>query len=332
MNGLICPINCWWAKWVDWLNNACCVGRTEHLCCMKNNIIQTQDLQYQFGKQAVLHNVSLQVPQGSIYGFLGPNGAGKTTTIRLLLGLLKPSAGDVKVFNSAFSDQRIPILSRIGSLIETPSLYLHLTGYENLLNACILRQVKKVRIAEVLELVRLTKDAGRRVKEYSLGMKQRLGLAIALLSEPDLLILDEPTNGLDPNGILEIRELLQKLNREKGITVFLSSHLLPEMEKVATHIGIIHKGNMMFQGSMAQLQSNGSHLQIDCSDNLKAAQLLAATAGLTMVNGEGFRLPYQSREQVALIIRSLVQHEIDVYRVAVAGNDLENIFLQITEN
>ncbi|RAJ08520.1 ABC-2 type transport system ATP-binding protein [Chitinophaga skermanii] len=301
---------------------------------MDQPVIQTLQLDHQFGKHKVLQQVSLNMPKGSIYGFLGPNGAGKTTTIRLLLGLLKPTQGEVLLFNESLSTHRIPMLQKIGSLIEMPSLYLHLTGRENLRNACILRNIPYAKIDEVLALVRLTKDANRKVKEYSLGMKQRLGLAIALLPDPSLLILDEPTNGLDPNGIIEMRELLKQLNRERGISIFISSHLLSEMEKVATHIGIIHHGRMMFQGTLQELQSlkvNGAYLQVDCSDQERAVQIFTRESGLVMLNGSGFKLPYQSKEHVAQLIQTLVREKIDVYQVQVNGNDLENLFLYLTE-
>jgi len=192
------------------------------------------------------------VPESGIYGFLGLNGAGKTTMIRLLLGLIKADAGSIRMFGQPFGHE---LLRRIGSLVEMPSLYSHLTGRENL--EVTRRQIAapRSRIDHALAVVRLDADADRLVREYSLGMKQRLGLALALLNAPQLLILDEPTNGLDPAGIHEIRELLRGMPREHGITVFLSSHLLSEVEQLAESIGIVHEGKLLFQGSLAQLRA-----------------------------------------------------------------------------
>ncbi len=213
-------------------------------------VIETKGLTFNFGSQTVVKSLSLQVPEGSIYGFLGPNGAGKTTTIKLLLNLLQTQEGNIKLFDLDFQANRQQILSQVGSLIEQPAIYGHLTGRENLQNRAILLQVSKSRVDEMLKLVRLSQAADKKASNYSLGMKQRLGIALALLSDPKLLILDEPTNGLDPNGIIEIRELLKRLVTEHNKTVFISSHLLAEIERMATHVGIINNGELLFQGEM----------------------------------------------------------------------------------
>src|SRR6201747_1522644 len=207
-------------------------------------VIRTEGLTFNFGKQTVVKSLSLQVPEGSIYGFLGPNGAGKTTTIKLLLNLLKTQQGSIHVFDKELQSNRIEILSQIGSLIEQPAIYLHLSGKENLMNRALLLGVTEKRVDEMLALVHLTDAANKKAGQYSLGMKQRLGIALALLSDPKLLILDEPTNGLDPNGIIEIRELLVKLTSVYKKTVFISSHLLAEIERMATHVGIINRGEL----------------------------------------------------------------------------------------
>jgi ABC-type multidrug transport system ATPase subunit len=220
--------------------------------------IETQDVTRRFGARTVLQQISLRVPESGIYGFLGLNGAGKTTMIRLLLGLIKADAGSIRVFGQSFSHQ---LLRRIGSLVEVPSLYPHLTGRENL--EVTRRQIAapRARLDHVLTVVRLSADADRLVRHYSLGMKQRLGLALALLNSPDLLILDEPTNGLDPAGIHEIRDLLRRMPQEHGITVFLSSHLLSEVEQIADSIGIVHEGRLLFQGSLAQLRERHASVE-----------------------------------------------------------------------
>ena len=210
-------------------------------------IIETTHLSFGFSKdKTVLHDINLQIHQGAIYGFLGPNGAGKTTTIRLLLGLLTPNSGSIKLFGKSMPDNSLEIFNNIGAMIEIPSLYEHLTGFDNLEITSKIKDIPIKRIGEVLEIVKLTNAAKTKVKEYSMGMKQRLGLALALLSEPQLLILDEPTNGLDPQGMIETRELLQKLNEEFGITILVSSHLLSEIEKLVNHLGIINNGKLVF--------------------------------------------------------------------------------------
>lgn len=223
---------------------------------MTSHIIETDRLSYSYGDRPVLHQVSLQVPTGSIFGFLGPNGSGKTTTIRLLLGLIHSQKHQIKLFGQDFETQRLPILGRLGALIETPTLYPHLSGWQNLEIGRLARDAKRGQVDRVIEMVGLTQDAVRKVSSYSLGMRQRLGIALALLDDPELLILDEPTNGLDPAGIREIRTLLVGLSRSHGKTIFISSHLLAEMEKMVTHVAIINAGHLLFQGSIDQLRAD----------------------------------------------------------------------------
>ena len=221
---------------------------------MSNYIIETSNLTKKFGKFLAVDQVNLLVPKGGIYGFLGPNGAGKSTTIRMLLGLIKETKGEVKVFGKSIKEERIAILKRIGSMVETPSYYGHLTAYENLEVTRKILGTEKIEIDRVLEIVKLTDVRNKAVRKFSLGMKQRLGIAQALLGKPDLLILDEPTNGLDPSGIIEIRELIKSLPKDYGITILISSHILSEMELMATHVGIINNGKLLFQGSMDDLR------------------------------------------------------------------------------
>jgi lantibiotic transport system ATP-binding protein len=301
---------------------------------MQTAIIETQHLHFAFQTgQKILDDLNLQVPTGSIYGFLGPNGAGKTTTLRLLLGLLKKQEGDLTLFGRHFQRHRLHILRRIGSLIEQPSLYLHLTGKENLEIFRLTYQCDKNRINEVLQVVGLQQAANKKAKNYSLGMKQRLAIAIALLHDPEVLILDEPTNGLDPNGIIETRELIKQLNREFGKTILVSSHLLSEVEKMATHVGIIHKGKLLFQGSLQQLQqlqSQQSVVEIEVNDTIKAQQVIKGHFPLKHVNGTRLVIDYESRERSALLNKLLVQQDVEVYQLAVTQNDLENLFIQIT--
>ncbi|WP_026897656.1 ABC transporter ATP-binding protein [Daejeonella oryzae] len=295
--------------------------------------IETRQLSYWFGTQKVLDNVSLQVPKGCIYGFLGPNGAGKTTAIKILLNLLYSSSENVFVFGEELNHSRISILSRIGSLVEQPAIYPHLSGRENLINRCILLQTDRKRVNELLRLVDLDTQADKKAGNYSLGMKQRLGIALALLPDPQLLILDEPTNGLDPNGIMEIRQLLQKLSREEGKTVFVSSHLLAEVEKMATHVGIINHGKLLFQGSIAELQrANNSLISLQVNDTVSAANLLLRNGYQVDVEVDSICLPYSSHEEMGSINSLLISKGYTVYSLSQTRKNLEQLFMNITQN
>ncbi|MFA7272710.1 MAG: ABC transporter ATP-binding protein [Crocinitomicaceae bacterium] len=297
--------------------------------------IETKNLSYHFTeKEQVLKNINLQVPEGSIYGFLGPNGAGKTTTLKLILGLLKNQKGEIEFFGKSFASNRIQILGKIGSLIESPSIYAQLTAKENLQVWQRIYKCPKQRIDEVLEVVDLAKTGKKKAGKFSLGMKQRLAIAFALLQEPDLLILDEPTNGLDPNGILEIRELLQRINKENATTIIISSHLLAEIEKLVSHIGIINKGELLFQGTLEELhimQTQNATVQFETSD-LKQTQSIFQEKGFEgIVKGEKVILPKLEKSEVAAMIKLLVENGISVYQVAQVKNDLESIFIDLTK-
>lgn len=299
---------------------------------MSQLIVQTQQLTHRFsGGQPVLQDVNLQVPEGSIYGFLGPNGAGKTTTLRLVLGLLQPQQGSISILGKDLGAHRVEVLRQVGSLIEQPSLYGHLTAKENLQVYQGVYGVPKPRISEVLTLVGLAATGSKKAKQFSLGMKQRLSIAVALLHQPRLLILDEPTNGLDPNGIIETRELVQQLNREAGVTVIVSSHILAEVEKMATHMGIIHGGRLLFQGTLPQLQAlkqKQAFVQLQTSNNEAALSLLQSFAAERQ-NGH-LLVPFTSQEATAGINRLLVQQGIDVYQLQPRTSDLEQLFLELT--
>lgn len=302
---------------------------------MTGAVIKTTALNYYFSKQQkTLDNINLLVEKNSIYGFLGPNGAGKTTTLRLLLGLLKNQSGTIEIFGQDFSKNRMGILKRTGSLIEQPSLYGHLTATENLEVYRRLYGATKNRIYEVLKLVGLEGTGSKKAKQFSLGMKQRLAIAVALLPNPELLILDEPTNGLDPNGIVETRELIKDLNAEHGVTILVSSHILAEVEKMATHLGIIHKGKLLFQGTLVELQQlkiGRRSLQIATANNEAAAAILKQRHAVTFSNTH-ILLPYKSDAETAAINRLLVQHGIDVYLLQPQQADLEHFFMDLTTN
>jgi ABC-2 type transport system ATP-binding protein len=296
-------------------------------------LLETENLCYQFRKEEpILKNIRLQVPEGSIYGFLGPNGAGKTTTLKLILGLLRKQQGEIRIFGKNLAVNRLSILQQTGSLIESPSLYLHLTARENLLLYQRIYQCKISRITEVLELTGLSNTGNKRCSSFSLGMKQRLAIAVALLHHPRLLILDEPTNGLDPTGIIEIRELLKSINRNMGITILISSHLLSEIEKLATHTGIIHKGQLVFQGTFPQLmkqQQSASRLIYQTSNNQAAHNFFQHRNIDVQLEEDKLVLPFLPKDTVAQLNRALILEGIDLYQVHQPETSLEQTFINL---
>ncbi|MBA2500372.1 MAG: ABC transporter ATP-binding protein [Chitinophagaceae bacterium] len=300
-----------------------------------SKIIETNNLSFSFKKGSkTLDNVNMSVTAGSIYGFLGPNGAGKTTTLRLLIGLLRNQHGSIKLFGQEFYQHRLEVLKKTGSLIEQPSLYQHLTAKENLEVYRGIYDCEKKRIGEVLELVDLNKTGSKKTKQFSLGMKQRLSIAVALLHNPELLILDEPTNGLDPNGIIETRELLKKMNRENGTTILVSSHLLPEVEKMASHVGIIHQGKLLFQGSLPELQllkKKQTILEIETNDLPRTMDILKSKFEIQH-SANIVLIPFKDNATNAAINKMLVEQGIDVYSIHSRHSDLEQLFMDITAN
>ncbi|MCM3039134.1 ABC transporter ATP-binding protein [Paenibacillus motobuensis] len=296
-----------------------------------NTIISTHNLTKCYGSVSSVNNVNLSVYEGDVYGFLGPNGAGKSTTLKMLLGLVQPTDGKVAVFGKDFSKNRRLILSQTGSLIESPSFYGHLTGYENMRIMQSLRNVPDRNVNEALQIVRLEKQKDKKVNQYSLGMKQRLGIAMALIAFPKLLILDEPTNGLDPAGIGEIRELIQSLPHRYGITVLISSHLLSEIEQIANSVGIISQGKLLFQGSMDQLRSKSeTRIALKTENNAEAERILL-NQGLSPLLENGYlTLRGVEDNEVARINKTLVHTGVDVIRIEEQRKSLENLFLEMT--
>lgn len=298
-----------------------------------NYLIETHNLLRRFGQHVAVNDINLRVPAAGVYGFLGPNGAGKTTAIRMLLGLIRPDSGDVHLFGQSLAKNRITLMQRVGALVESPSLYPHLTGRENLEVTRRLLGAPHDSIAKALEIVRLTKDAHRRAREYSLGMRQRLGLALALLNDPDLLILDEPTNGLDPAGIHEMRELIKRLPGESGVTIFLSSHLLSEVEQIASHIGIIHEGKLLFQGTLSELQARQQSVLTIGVRQLDQARECLLKAGWRVEAIEGLlRVEARTPEEAARINRLMVERDLDVFQLTFTQASLEDIFLTLTNS
>lgn len=305
---------------------------------MNQFIVETKNLNFSYSKSRKdIENLDLKIPKGSIYGFLGPNGSGKSTTIRLILGLLKKQSGDVSLFGEPFTAKnRVSSLDKIGALIENPSLYEHLNAVDNLKIAANYREnIASERIDEVLEIVKLTHAKKKKVKAYSLGMKQRLGLAISLLSNPEFVILDEPTNGLDPKGIIEMRELIKELNEKYGTTVFISSHLLGEIEKTCTHVGIIRKGKMLYQDTVAALKASKDKsivIELEVDKFIEALSVLEQLEKVnTSESKEFLQIEVLHKEEITNVIDALRKKNVQVFQVNIKNN-LEELFLSLTEN
>ena len=296
------------------------------------NIIETRDLCKQYGDALRVAHLNLNVPEGSIYGFLGPNGAGKSTTLKMILGLVHPTAGDIQVLGQPMDHaHRLTVLQQVGSLIESPSYYGHLTGEENLRIVQTLRGAPEKDIQEVLQIVRLDGQKDKQVAHYSLGMKQRLGLAAALLGYPKLLILDEPTNGLDPAGIQEMRELIRSLPRRFGMTVVVSSHLLTEIDQMADHVAIIREGELVFQDTLAALHGRSRHhLALRTTNDTFAQTLLQGRAAPCEEENGFLILPILSDGETAKLTRFLAEQRLGIIRLEERQKSLEDIFLELT--
>jgi ABC-2 type transport system ATP-binding protein len=299
---------------------------------MRDLAIETTLLTGGYGKTVVLREVSLKIPRGSIYGFLGPNGAGKTTLMRMLLGLLHPVSGEIHVFGAPLHPALPGILKRIGSLIEQPSLYDHLTGAENLEIARTLKFASHADVTLAIEAAGVEAFLTQRVREYSRGMRQRLGVATALLGRPELLLLDEPMNGMDAQGLRTFRSVLQSLNREHGTTILLSSHQFEEVEQVATDIGILSStGDLLFQGPRAALSERVPqtlHIQVDrWDDAMRALHLAGYNAEFER---DSIRVSGAAKEMAGEINRLLVSIGIEVTHLALDAVSLEALFMKVT--
>ena len=302
-----------------------------------NDAITVHGLRRSFGDLVAVDGLDLAVPAGSVTAFLGPNGAGKTTTIRLILGLLRPDAGTVRLFGEPFGAHQHHLLRRVGALVEMPSLYGHLSGRENLEIGRRQLGLPRGRVDEVLATVDLTADAGRPAAKYSLGMRQRLGLALALLGEPELLILDEPTNGLDPAGIREMRSLIRSLPGEQGVTVFLSSHLLAEVEQTCERLAVIDSGRLVFQGTLDELRAARSQRLTVGIDRPEDAVAILARYGWTATVEESsasesgmLAVEAGGREPAATICKQLVDAGFAVHHLGEETASLESTFLDLT--
>ena len=298
------------------------------------NAIETENLCKRFGACAAVGRLALKVPEGSVYGFIGPNGAGKSTTMKMLLGLTHPSSGSVRLLGKAMSEQnRLELLRQTGSLIENPSCYGHLTGEENLRIVADLKGAPKAEIGQVLETVHLEKARHRKVSQYSLGMRQRLGIAMALLGNPRVLILDEPTNGLDPAGIQEMRSLIAEMPQRTGVTVFLSSHLLSELEQIINQVGIIDRGRLLFQGPLSDLQKHSrGDVELRLLDPKKGKALLGQRGINARLEHHTLILPALRDELLAQTVQDLAAAGAGVVGVKVRTKTLEELFFDLTES
>lgn len=297
---------------------------------MEQFVIETQGLTKEFNKFAAVKNLNLKVPRGSLYGFLGPNGAGKSTTIRMLLGLIKPTQGTIYLFNQDLGQHRMEILRKVGSIVENPSYYEHLTANENLEITRKILKLPPKEIDKALDIVKLSRWKNEKVKNFSLGMKQRLGIAQALIGNRELLILDEPTNGLDPAGVREIRELIISLPEIMNATVLISSHILSEIELMADHVGIIHHGNLLFQGTMEELKVKGrSEIIIKANPLIPAAEFLKNRGYHVAIREGKLHLPVKNID-LAELNRELVLNGFGVSLLSESSGNLEDIFLDLT--
>jgi len=292
-------------------------------------VIETKGLTKKFKRFTAVQNLNLQIPKGALYGFLGPNGAGKSTTIRMLLGLIKPTRGSIFLFKQDLAKHRMEILRKVGSLVEAPSYYEHLTAGENLEITRRILQLPKKEIDKALEIVKLAKWKNEKVKHFSLGMKQRLGIAQALMGNRELLILDEPTNGLDPAGVREIRELILSLPEIMNATVLISSHILNEIEQIADYVGIIHQGKLLFQGTLEALKAKGrKEIIIEAHPLHKVVEFLQGKG--YAVSRKQNRLYLSANINPEILNRELVMHGFGVSHLSENLGSLEDIFLQLT--
>lgn len=293
--------------------------------------VETKALTRRFGQRPVVREVSMSVPERSVYGFLGRNGAGKTTTLKMLLGLLKPSAGAALLFGVDVAKDRLKAARKVGALMEAHGFYGNLSGRENLDLTRTLLGAPRSELDRVLDVVEMREHANRHVSDYSLGMRQRLGIARAMIGAPPLLVLDEPTNGLDPDGIADMRLFLSALPERTGATVLVSSHLLGEIEQTATHVGILHEGRLVVEGSLAQLKAGlAPELAIDVDDFDRAGALAQARGFAVQRTPEALIARLAPRDDArvaaAALNRALVEAGVAVFSIAHKARSLEGIY------
>ncbi|MDR4948702.1 ABC transporter ATP-binding protein [Neobacillus cucumis] len=296
-------------------------------------IVELRDVTKVIRGRTIIDQISFQVNKGEVFGFLGPNGAGKTTTIRMIVGLMGISSGDILIGGKSIKSQFEDAVGHIGAIVENPEMYKFLTGYQNLVHyARMSKGITKEKIAETVELVGLSNRIHDKVKTYSLGMRQRLGLAQCLLHDPEVLILDEPTNGLDPAGIREIRDYVRLLAREKNMAVIVSSHLLSEMEMMCDRIGIIQDGRLIDVQLVREfVHGSGATFEIEAVPNDKAIKLIAAVYPNAKVNHSRNGLTVElSKQEIPALVKLLVAEEISIFGIKEAAKTLEDRFLEVT--
>ena len=293
------------------------------------NILKIENLSKSYDKNLVLKNINLEIEEGSIFGLIGPNGAGKSTLMKSILGLVKKDSGSISLYGKEINAKNQKETNKnLGSLIENPSFYDHLTAYDNLDLICDMKNIKKDNIDKVLKDVGLFISKNKKVRDFSLGMKQRLGIAIALIGNPKFLILDEPINGLDPYGIEEMRDLFKNIVKNSNTSILISSHILDEIEKISSHIGILKNGVLTYSGSLKEYRDlHPPIIVLKTSDNLKASKLLELPQGNIL--DDYLVLGNKSEEEVAKIIKILV-NTVDIYRVEKRKESLEKLFIQET--
>jgi bacitracin transport system ATP-binding protein len=302
-----------------------------------SDLLVTNNLTKVFKSYTAVNNVNLHVEKGDIYGFIGQNGAGKTTTIRLILSLLKPTAGYVELFGDKVTNNNIySYLRRIGAMIEMPGFYLNLTGQENLdIHRIMMGIDDKSSIERALNIVKLNEAKDKKVKNYSLGMKQRLGIARTLLHDPELLILDEPTNGLDPKGIIEIRDLIIDISKNQGKTIMISSHILNEVEKMVNKVGIINKGKMLAEIEKDEIQKRCKKSLLYKVDDLKKAVDIINSKQINIdkivMQSDGFLVNVTDENVNSVITKILVENNIMVKESKIVTSSLEDYFMELTE-
>lgn len=294
-----------------------------------NNILKIENLNTSYGKNLVLKDINLEIKEGSIFGLIGPNGAGKSTLMKSILGLVKKDSGKITLYGKEINEKNQKETNKnLGSLIEAPSFYDHLTAYDNLDLICDMKNINKDKIDKTLRDVGLIKSKDKKVREFSLGMKQRMGIAIALIGNPKFLILDEPINGLDPYGIEEMRDLFKSIVKNSNTSILISSHILDEIEKISTHIGILKNGSLTYSGSLEEYRElHPPVIVLKTSDNIKASKILALSQ--ENIIDDYLVLGNKSKEEVAKIIKTLVK-DLDIYRVEKRKESLEKLFIKET--
>lgn len=294
-----------------------------------NNTLKIENLNTSYGKNLVLKDINLEIKEGSIFGLIGPNGAGKSTLMKSILGLVKKDSGKITLYGKEVNEKNQKETNKnLGSLIEAPSFYDHLTAYDNLDLICDMKNINKDKIDKTLRDVGLIKSKDKKVREFSLGMKQRMGIAIALIGNPKFLILDEPINGLDPYGIEEMRDLFKSIVKNSNTSILISSHILDEIEKISTHIGILKNGSLTYSGSLEEYRElHPPVIVLKTSDNIKASKILALSQ--ENIIDDYLVLGNKSKEEVAKIIKTLV-NDLDIYRVEKRKESLEKLFIKET--